>query len=332
MGKAGWIFARLFGAWLACAAPPAVAAGVCPTGADPAAGMGPRDGAIACAENTLWGSPFIDSDGRLASMTVGEAEQSLLADRATPAWRRVVDYWRGSGLLWGMGQRAGARECALPDSAPALAACRGFVVDTPWSAAFVSWVLVRAGVPGFRPSASHVDYVRDAVRQPDGPYALADPDTTAPAPGDLLCFSRQPTVRDYAGLRALLAGGSPFGLAMHCDIVAATDPAHGRAYLVGGNVLQGATLRVLNLNRKGLFWDLPRRGPGCGPADPAGCSFNRQDWVALLKLRPMAVPANAPPLREPVPAAPCCEVCTLPMPPGMQRCPAPDASGALPAP
>jgi hypothetical protein len=46
----------------------------------------------------------------------------------------------------------------------------------------------------------------------------------------------------------------------------------------------------------------------------------------------MAVPANAPPLREPVPAAPCCEVCTLPMPPGMQRGPAPDASGALPAP
>lgn len=332
MGKTGWILARLLGAWLACAALPAVAAGACATTADPAAGMGARVGAVACAENALWGAPFIDNDGRLASMTVGEAEQSLLADAATPAWRRVVDYWRGSGLLWGMAQRAGARECALPDSAPALAACRGFVVDTPWSAAFVSWVLVRAGVPGFRPSASHVDYVRDAMRQPGGPYALADPDTTAPAPGDLLCFSRQPSVRDYAGLRALLAGPSHSGLAMHCDIVAAADLVRGRAYLVGGNVLQGATLRVLNLNRKGLFWDLPRRGPGCGPDDPAGCSFNRQDWVALLKLRPMAVPADAPPLREPVPTAPCCEVCTLPMPPGMQRCPVPDADGAQPAP
>jgi hypothetical protein len=323
MGKGGWIVAHAFGAWLACAGMPAIAGDVCATGADPAAGMGARVGALACTENVLWRAPFIDNSGRLASMTVAEAERSLLADGATPAWRRVVDYWRGSGLLGGMASRAGARECALPDGPFAEAACRGFVVDTPWSAAFVSWVMVRAGVTGFRVSATHFDYVRDAAQRADSPYLLADPDATVPAAGDLLCFSRQPGVHDYAGLRALIARSPQAGLAMHCDIVGAIDAQRGRAYLVGGNVLQGATLRVLNVNRKGLFWDLPRRGPGCGPGNEAGCSFNRQDWIALLKLKPMAVPATAPPLPVPATQPECCEVCQLPMPPGMQRCPAP---------
>lgn len=326
MGKGVGLALRGLGAWLALAVCGGVlAAETCPADADPAAGMGARIGALACAENALWGGPFIDHAGRLASLSVAEAEQSLLADAATPAWRRVVEYWQGSGLLASVAQRPGARECGLPDGAPALAACRGFVLDTPWSAAFVSYVLLRAGVPGFQPSAAHMDYLRDAAQRADAPYTLADPDATPPAPGDLLCFSRQPAVRDHADLRALLARDPRGGLPLHCDFVASTDPARGRAVLVGGNVLQGVTLRVLNLNRKGLFWDLPRRGPGCSPDDAAGCSFNRQDWVALLKLKPMPVPAGAPPLPSPATPA-CCVACQLPIPPGVQRCPVPSGS------
>src|SRR3546814_7788226 len=59
-----------------------------------------RIAAIACRENALWFSPFIDAQGRLASITVSEAETARLGDGATPAWKRVADYWRGSGLLW----------------------------------------------------------------------------------------------------------------------------------------------------------------------------------------------------------------------------------------
>jgi hypothetical protein len=67
--------------------------------------------AIACRENTLWYSPFIDSNGRLASNTVSEAEGARLGDGATPAWMRVVEYWRRSGLLSRMQPFAGAADC-----------------------------------------------------------------------------------------------------------------------------------------------------------------------------------------------------------------------------
>jgi hypothetical protein len=110
-------------------------------------------------------------------------------------------------------------------------------------------------------------------------------------------------------------------LAMHCDIVVAANAGgDGMLYTVGGNVLQGVTLRTLHVNRKGLPWGLPRKTTTpalCRPEASDQCSFNRQDWVALLKLEPKAPP-------PPPPTAPaCCTACPLPMPPGMQRCPAP---------
>ena len=53
--------------------------------------------------------------------------------------------------------------------------------------------------------------------------------------------------------------GSGDGLNMHCDIVVAANPGgDGRLYLVGGNVLQGVTMRVLPLNRGGAIWGLPQ--------------------------------------------------------------------------
>src|SRR3546814_4212446 len=62
--------------------------------------------------------------------------------------------------------------------------CRAFVIDTPWSATFVSWVMRRAQVPGFNGSASHVNYVRDAYRDPSGnAYQVANPASARPQPG-----------------------------------------------------------------------------------------------------------------------------------------------------
>src|SRR3546814_11137446 len=67
--------------------------------------------------------------------------------------------------------------------------CRAFVIDTPWSATFVSWVMRRAQVPGFNGSASHVNYVRDAYRDPSGTaYQVATTASARPPPGALLCY------------------------------------------------------------------------------------------------------------------------------------------------
>jgi hypothetical protein len=111
---------------------------------------------------------------------------------------------------------------------------------------------------------------------------------------------------------------------MHCDIVVASNPdGDGKLYLVGGNVLQGVTMRVLPLNRNGAIWGLPRRiaGPGsCQPGSEGPCSFNRQDWVTLMKLKPQPVPSGLAPIPSAQPPR-CCTQCPLPLPEHLQRCP-----------
>jgi hypothetical protein len=171
-----------------------------------------------------------------------------------------------------------------------------------------------------------VDYVRQALRgDPGAPYRLADPDAETPAMGDLLCFTRGlPAPLGPAMFRDTIARDGS-GIAMHCDIVVESDPAHGSLYTVGGNVLQGVTMRTLRLNRNGRLWGLPRKTTtpvACRPGADEACSFDRQDWVALLKLEPTTPPP--PPSAPATPA--CCTLCPLPMPAGLQRCPAPSAS------
>ncbi len=283
---------RLFAALLiACAwwfaATPAVASDPCPQLRMQAgtADVATRIAAIACQENHAWFRGFIDADGRSGGQVVYEAENDVLAD-GTPAWKKVASYWSGSGL---------PGDCGTTGPA-----CRHYVVDTPWSAAFVSWVMRRAGVPGFTASARHADYVRAAWRQPARvPYRLASPQDAAPEAGDLLCYVRaQPRTLGHGGLIDRLDGGA--GLPMHCDIVVGATPG-GMAWLVGGNVQQAVTLRMLRLDEHGRFADLPLRDaadPPCSPDAPAQCNLNRQDWAALLKLNletpPSMLAANAP--------------------------------------
>ena len=257
-----------------CASAPARAGDPCPqlrlqSGASEVA---TRIAAIACQENHAWFRAFIDADGRSGGQKVYEAENDVLAD-GVPAWRKVASYWSWSGS-------------GLPGScAGAGPACRNFVVDTPWSAAFVSWVMRRAGLPGFAASARHLDYVRAAWSQPArDPYRMASPLDAAPAVGDLLCYVRaQAHILGHRGLVERLDGDA--GLPMHCDIVVAVED--GIAWLVGGNVQQAVTLRMLRLDAQGRFAELPMReagDPPCSPDAPAQCNLNRQDWAALLKL------------------------------------------------
>ena len=369
------------------------------------ADTGPTATAIvrtACLEHKAWFQPFIDGNGRLASLEVTEAERARLADD-TPAWQRVARYWRESGTLSSMLHIAGAHSCLFPGGGrEADNDCRAYLVDNPWSAAFVSWVMARAPVPGFRGSPRHADYIARAWNDPEGsPYAFADPYTNRAVPGDLLCHLRDHEVLGPEGLRQAL--DSPWRRMpqrSHCDIVVAVDDDDGNGprmlYVVGGNVLNAVTMRMLPLDADGRLapgqvglalpvvapadpppeakppgksrrkdrvdrrarqpqaasrsrrdtatvagTPAPAAGvaaessfaegvtgtgtmhagdpeaapPGnCGPGDPAACSFNRRDWVVLLKLKPQAqlgtpyvaplvtVPAAAAEATTPVPA------------------------------
>lgn len=290
-----------------------------------------RIAAVACEEHQRWRRPFIDASGRMASSLVAEGESRGLDGGGAP-WRQVALYWRDAGLL-GQTGAAGASDCshAVGNTGYPGLGCRGFVIDSPWSAAFVSWVMRRAGVPRFSHSGSHFDYVRAARLDPAGsPYQFLDPMSATPATGDLLCYVRTGRVYGYQGLASAIDGGAD-GLAMHCDIVVAANPGgDAKAWLVGGNVQQAVTMRMLNLNAGGRFWGLPRRTEGdveCSPDTLAACDFNRQDWAVLLKLKPQAQLAQLGPVQppafipNPVPQQACCVNCVVGS--GVPRCPAP---------
>lgn len=310
------------------------AADVCPllrsqqSSADPAT----RVAAVACNEYMIWYRPFIDRNGRLASSTVMESEATLLGDSVSPAWRRVAGYWQESGLLRQMGGFAGASDCTYAAGGSGNSpGCRTFIIDNAWSATFISWVMARAALPGFRGSASHIDYVRAAYQRADtNAYQYLDPVHARPATGDLLCYVRGAQgALGYAGLLGVVERGG--GLNMHCEIVVAANPGNdSTAYLVGGNVQQGVTMRLLPLNRNGEFWSLPQRvdgGSPCSPDNAEACNFNRQDWAVLLKLKSPAalaqLPGAAPPATSIMPRAPsaptCCINCVVGS--GVPRCP-----------
>ena len=317
----------------------ATAADVCPATQQQqfSADTATRIAAIACNEHQLWYRPFIDTNGRVASGTVWEGEASRLGDGATEAWRRVATYWRESGLLWQMSRFPGASDCgyATGGGGYQTSSCRVFVIDNPWSAAFVSYVLKKADVPGFRASASHIDYVREAYLRPEeSAYQFLDPATARAGPGDLLCYVRVPArMYGYQGLKAAVVSGTT-GLNMHCDIVVAANPgSDGKVYTIGGNVQQGVTMRLLPVNRDGLFWGLSQRTiaePSCSPDAAASCNFNRQDWSALLKLKSPAALARLPRTWDATPGAmlpahstACCVHCVVGANPPVPRCAVP---------
>lgn len=256
----------------------------------------------ACNEHRLWYRPFIDRDGRAASLSVTEAEDVHLADNGLVAWQRVVGYWRQSGTLSPMGSQPGASSCmAPPGTRYTDSDCRAFLVDNPWSAAFISWVMTRASVPGFTRSPRHIDYIR-AAYQNSGPYRMADPAQEKPAPGDLLCYLRdRRETLSYSGLVQSLGSGAVTHWKSHCEVVIAANMGGDRTlYLIGGNVMNTVAMRKLDLDRSGRIELPPAKtstsdgvDPGCTPGREEECSFNRQDWAALLKLVATA-PAMAP--------------------------------------
>jgi len=208
--------------------------------------------------------------------------------------------------------------------------CRAFLIDNPWSAAFISWVMTRASVPGFTRSPRHIDYIRAAF-QNSGPYRMADPAQEKPAPGDLLCYLRdRRETLSYSGLVQSLSNGSVTHWKSHCEVVIAANMGGDRTlYLIGGNVMNTLAMRKLSLDRSGRIELPPAKATasdgmdlGCTPGREEECSFNRQDWAALLKLvatapapMPTVTPdpvtppaagagATAPPMASPASQAP----------------------------
>jgi len=130
----------------------------------------------------------------------------------SPAMRSVLEaYWR-NGVGW------------LPGQAH-------WWSSVPWSAAFISYVMRRAGAGNnFRYSGGHSYYIVAAKNNrlennanPIKAYRISE---VSPRPGDIVCKSRAGSNATYDNIRE--------GMATHCDIVTAVQP--GMLVTVGGNL------------------------------------------------------------------------------------------------
>ncbi|MBU1358642.1 MAG: DUF2272 domain-containing protein [Gammaproteobacteria bacterium] len=289
--------------------------------------------AVARREHAAFGEQTMDAEGRLVRSGSAEAEANPGFARGPAPWQRVMGYWQAvdpgndrlpslvrfgalrpadrrllgqalnqatSARLQGLG--VGPDEGLRSDEYLALRAAidRVAVIDTPWSAAFISWLAREAGLgpDEFVFSEAHADYAGAAMRarrdeRAGTPtrYAMraCDVARTPPRMGDLICQTRASSagLDTFAALDPILSErrtGGP-GLPMHCDVVVAVDATGFDT--VGGNVLQSVTSRRLDFAPGTRLLDPSYRADGCTPGT-AGCldrHMSRQPWTLLLQWR-----------------------------------------------
>ena len=176
------------------------------------------------------------------------------------------------------------------------AAFRAAIIDNPWSAAFISYVVKIAALGDtpnlphlqdfaktrFQLSSAHRHYIFAAFKTSAADAAIGQkaPDdahfyracplsSTRPRIGDLVCYHREPlladlsagAVRDRILSEARLGQSETSVSRTHCDVVAHIDRKAQKMYVVGGNVQQSVTVKKLRLRRDLKFAE---NRNGCG--------------------------------------------------------------------
>jgi hypothetical protein len=325
------------------------------TAAKPASELGQRIARAAINEFELSGGHQIDANGELLRFgsTAAASEDEKSGARATSldqlGWRRVMTYWRAlyrddvAAMLEVRAHRdtsdstKGSQAAALLRATPAEllpaidgvsdpglreilreAIVRAAVIDTPWSAAFISYVIRKSGVAAnaFQSSNAHRTYIYDAFATSAAElaggagerlYRACPLTATRPREGDLICNHRESALADASEeavrerIRAELGGSTDARSVRrtHCEVVAFIDAQASKMYTVGGNVHQGIVARKLNLRQADLKYSAAQtghcRGPGhwalpvsSKPQTPDiadQCSLTGYKWFVLLQLR-----------------------------------------------
>jgi hypothetical protein len=159
------------------------------------------------------------------SRVVGAARSELQTWAGRPetdpsVHSRLLAYWQATGLS-------------------ASAAADAVHRRAHWSAAFISYVMSKAGVP-FTPAPAHVDYLAAAKRQ----GRLYRIHQRSPQVGDLVCMGR-----DESGVTFDNLDDGHFRPA-HCDIV--VGRSGNRIQVIGGNVSDSVSLREFALKNSYL--------------------------------------------------------------------------------
>ena len=124
-----------------------------------------RIAAVACEEHLFWYRPFIDLDGMSPDRACAKPKPDARERRTGLAARRRL-LARQRPARAGVDASGCQRLRVRRDERICVAGLPCLHRRYPWSAAFVSYVMRRAQVPGFSGSPSHVSYVRDAYRNP----------------------------------------------------------------------------------------------------------------------------------------------------------------------
>ncbi len=223
----------------------------------------------------------------------------LQADLTQAATARTQALGAGAGVGDGVVKSADFSVAAI--DALRIAVDRIAVVDTPWSAAFISWLAREAGLADdeFTFSEAHADYARAGFttraretagvpgdRQVLRACALVH---TPPRVGDMVCHARgrSADIDSFDSLGAELTENplGATGVPMHCDIVVAVDSTGFDT--IGGNVLQAVTQRRLAFAAGTRMLDASYQ-PGDCKAGGVACvdrHMSRQPWSLLLQWR-----------------------------------------------
>ena len=178
----------------------------------------------------LWGKPSYNRSGDFDGA----------ATECTPIYKdRVGEYWR-------KGTNKNLDGCDT---------------SVPWSSAFISFVMKKSGAgDDFVYSAAHTNYIRQAMRNrkennnnPFKAYRLSEKPVKV---GDLVCYSRQSGV-DY---------DTTWSYKSHCDVVTKVNKRQGTAEVIGGNVSDGVTKRIVKLDNQDRLID------------------SENDWFTIIKI------------------------------------------------
>jgi len=186
----------------------------------------------------------------------GKELRSGLSETERPEW--VQAYWRS--VSW-----------SLPVEQIAV---------QPWSAVFVSWVMIQAGVPtaAFCGHPAHSAYLetiwKNQQRDARAPFVLHHYLEAVPQPGDLVCAARRPSERAPVSEIAIGRFRRPDGnfLASHCDVVVRVDPVRGLLEAIGGNVADSVTMSIFDIDASGRL---------VAPTDRDGA----RPWFAVVENR-----------------------------------------------
>lgn len=280
-------------------------------------------------QHALFGGQVIDRAGRVVAVGFHEAEFDRPAGESTPTWERVAEFWAAldedlpsafrspaGGLvdrkrlfdqIAAQTEANGVSRLGEDQlSAVQAAFLRSALVDQPWSAAFISFLMKKGNFSRdeFEFSDSHVDYVDKAVLSSSAEargelteyaYRACDVVTTKPRQGDMICYTRGSAagIDNHAKLLAHLEMRRSVGdaglLPMHCELVTSSDEkGNAKIETIGGNVFQSVTLRKMTLNAAKTLsrsYFPSRRPPVCTQGNSCSGNLSRKRWVVLLQFR-----------------------------------------------